>query len=104
MSYTNLHGGYWTVAENTPPWWPGIKNAGLQYSDRIMKLDDLPFGSDQAVIFSKAYRANVPVMLTVSRQGVEITLEAAALLFSLTHFLEIKTTHIIIGLGFGLLP
>lgn len=36
MSYSNLNGGYWTVAENTPPWWPGIRDAGLRYSDRVL--------------------------------------------------------------------
>ncbi|MBE2200005.1 MAG: hypothetical protein IAE79_15430 [Anaerolinea sp.] len=103
LSYTNLHGGYWTVAENTPPWWSGIRDTGLRYSDRIIKLDGQPFGADQAAIFQQAYQANLPVTLTIARQGIEMTLATAVIPFSLAHFLEIKTTHIIIGLGFWLL-
>lgn len=103
LSYSNLHGGYWTVAENTPPWWPGISQTGLQYSDRIMKLDGQPFGVDQAAVFNQAYQANRPAAITISRQGVEMELETAVIPFSLTHFLEIKTPHIIIGFGFWLL-
>jgi hypothetical protein len=103
LSYSNLHGGFWTVAENTPPWWPGISQSGLQYSDRVMKLDGQPFGVDQAAVFNQAYQANRPVMVTISRQGVEMALETAVIPFSLTHFLEIKIPHIIIGFGFWLL-
>jgi signal transduction histidine kinase len=103
LSYTNLHGGYWTIAENTPPWWSGIRDTGLQYSDRIIKLDGQPFGVDQATVFQQAYQANLPVTLTIARQGAEVTLATAVIPFSLAHFLEIKTTHIIIGLGFWLL-
>lgn len=103
MSYSNLHGGYWTVAEITPPWWPGISQAGLQYSDRIIKLDGQPLGVDQGAIFERAYSANRPVTITISRQGVAMELETAVIPFSLTHFLEIKTPHIIIGFGFWLL-
>lgn len=103
MSYSNLHGGYWTVAENTPPWWTGIKDTGLQYSDRILKLDGQPFGADQGAVFEQACRANKPVTVTIFRQGQERELQTAVIPFSLTHFLEIKTTHIIIGLGFWLL-
>lgn len=91
------------MAENTPPWWPGIRDAGLRYSDRVLQLDGQPFGSDQGAIFAQAYQADRSVTVTLLRDGNEATIQTAVIPFTFIHFLEIKTTHIIIGLGFWLL-
>src|SRR5687768_13604035 len=76
----------WIIASETPAWWQGIAQTGLDYDDDLERLDGKPYGDGHADIYATAYaRKDSLIELVVVRDDKEITLEVPVLPFTVAH-------------------
>lgn len=94
----------WQVDAATPPWWPGLTEAQLQYDDVLVSLDGQPYGPEAREQYLRAAQAGQTTLTLIFQRGSTLsTLSLPIKIFTLGYFLDLKLPDLISGLGFWLL-
>lgn len=103
------------LAYETPEWWApiaaapisgsSISRGALQYGDKILTINGLPYSSNAWAEMARAYENQAAVRLEIRRIGVPrpVIVDLPVAPFSIGEFVDIKLPELLVGLVFWLL-